>query len=114
MASDSDDRPAPSSIAAEPAEILREYGPFPEPPHVRGVSYDGARVWFASDNRLHAIDPSSGDMQRTIDVPADAGTAFDGRHLFQIGDGRIHRIDPQTGAVLSSIPAPVRDGNSGL
>ncbi len=90
----------------QPAEIVREYGPFPDAPRVNGVSFDGSRVWFASGEKLHALDPAGGRIVRTLDVPCDAGTAFDGRHLFQLSDGRIRKIDPATGAVLSTIAAP--------
>ncbi|MEO5325013.1 PQQ-binding-like beta-propeller repeat protein [Mesorhizobium sp. CC13] len=96
------------------AEILQEYGPFPGVDHVGGVTFDGRHVWFASGNRLNALDPTSGTIVRTIDVAAHAGTAFDGRYLFQIAEGRIHKIDPETGNVLSSIPAPGGGGDSGL
>src|SRR5579871_604761 len=95
------------------AEIIREYGPFPGVERVDGVSYDGQNVWFASGNRLNALDPERGDVQRAIDVPAHAGTAFDGRHLYQIAEGRIQKIDPTTGHVLGTIPAP-GTSNSGL
>src|SRR4026208_130897 len=95
------------------AEILREYGPFPDVDHVHGVTYDGQRVWFASGEKLNAIDPTSGTMLRSIDVAAHAGTAFDGRHLFQISDSRIQKIDPKTGRVLATIPAPGGGGGSG-
>jgi len=115
MSRDSDDAArAEPGVTAEPAEILREYGPFPGTPAVHGVSYDGARVWFATSGQLHALDPDSGSIVRTLDVAADAGTAFDGRHLFQIANDEIHKIDPDTGAVLSRIPAPARGHNSGL
>src|SRR5512144_970227 len=96
------------------AEIVREYGPFPGVDHVHGVTYDGQHVWFASGEKLNAIDPASGTMLRSIDVAAHAGTAFDGRHLFQIAEDRIQKIDPETGAVLATIPAPGRGGDSGL
>ncbi|MEJ6782735.1 Vgb family protein [Aminobacter sp. Piv2-1] len=96
------------------AEILQEYGPFPGVNHVGGVTFDGRHVWFASGNRLNALDPASGTIVRTIDVAAHAGTAFDGRYLFQIAEDRIHKIDPETGNVLSSIPAPGGGGDSGL
>lgn len=95
------------------AEILREYGPFPGVEGVHGVSYDGARVWFAVGDKLNALDPASGDVMQSIGVAADAGTAFDGEHLFQIADGRIQKISPQTGEVVSTIPAP-EGGCSGL
>ena len=71
------------------AEIVQEYGPFPGADRVNGVTYDGQQVWFASGDKLNAFDPSSGNMQRSIDVAAHAGTAFDGRHLFQITEDRI-------------------------
>ncbi|KIH83829.1 PQQ-binding-like beta-propeller repeat protein [Pseudomonas batumici] len=96
------------------AEILREYGPFPDAEHVAGVTYDGQHVWFASGDRLNALDPASGAIVRSIDVAAQAGTAFDGRYLFQIAEGRIRKIDPQTGEVLKTLPAPGNGGDSGL
>jgi glutamine cyclotransferase len=96
------------------AEILREYGPFPDAKSVAGVSYDGQHVWFASGDKLNAFDPASGERVRTIDVAAHAGTAFDGQHLFQIAEDRIQKIDPATGQVLATIPAPGGGGDSGL
>jgi glutamine cyclotransferase len=88
------------------AEILREYGPFAGVDKVHGVTYDGQRVWFATGDKLNALDPVSGKTLRSIDVAAHAGTAFDGQHLFQIAEDRIQKIDPQTGRVLATIPAP--------
>jgi glutamine cyclotransferase len=96
------------------AEIIREYGPFPSVEDVHGVTYDGQHVWFASGDRLNALDPASGTMQRSIDVAAHAGTAFDGRHLFQLAEDRIQKIDPQSGAVVATLPAPGGGGDSGL
>ncbi len=96
------------------AQIIREYGPFPGVDHVHGVTFDGRHVWFASGDRLNALDPEKGEVVRTIDVAASAGTAFDGRHLFQIAADRIQKIDPATGRVLATIPAPGEDVNSGL
>ncbi|WP_457935596.1 Vgb family protein [Mesorhizobium sp. 10J20-29] len=97
-----------------PAEIVREYGPFPGADNVAGVTFDGRYVWFASGDRLNVLDPDSGEIVRTIDAAADAGTAFDGRHIFQIAENRIQKIDPQTGRILSAIPAPGGGGDSGL
>jgi glutamine cyclotransferase len=96
------------------AEIIREYGPFPGADEVGGVTYDGRSVWFASGDKLNAVDPESGKMERSIDVAAHAGTAFDGQHLFQIADDRIQKIDAKTGRVLATIPAPGGGGDSGL
>ena len=95
-----------------PAEILREYGPFPGAQHVHGLTFDGQHVWFASGDRLNAFDPESGMIVRTIDADAHAGTAFDGRHLFQLFEKRIQKIDPKTGQVLATIPAPGNGGDS--
>lgn len=97
-----------------PADIIREYGPYPDADSVAGVTYDGQNVWFAAGDKLIALDPASGKTLRSIDVAAHAGTAFDGRHLFQIAESRIQKIDPKTGRVLSTIPAPGGGGDSGL
>jgi glutamine cyclotransferase len=91
---------------SKPANIEREYGPFPGVDAVHGVTYDGRHVWFATGDKLLAFDPASGEAQRSIDAPANAGTAYDGRHLFQISGDRILKIDPDSGAVLATIPAP--------
>jgi streptogramin lyase len=100
--------------SAEPAEIVRTYGPFAGAPHVGGVSFDGGLVWFAGGDKLRALDPASGETVRALDVSCDAGTAFDGRHLYQIAADRIHKIDPTSGAILSTIPAPGGGRDSGL
>lgn len=97
-----------------PAEIIREYGPFPGVDSIGGVTFDGSHVWFASGDRLNALDPTSGETVRSLAVPAHAGTAFDGRYLFQIAEDRIQKIDPETGDVLATIPAPGGGGDSGL
>lgn len=96
------------------ADIVREYGPYPGADRVNGVTFDGQQMWFASGDKLNAVDPVSGAMVRSIDVAAHAGTAFDGQHLFQIAEDRIHKIDPKTGQVLRSIPAPGGGGDSGM
>ncbi len=60
-----------SSAQASSAEIIREYGPFPGVDHVDGVTYDGQRVWFASGDKLQALDPQSGTaVRRAIGEPA--------------------------------------------
>jgi glutamine cyclotransferase len=96
------------------AQILREYGPFPEVGSVAGVTFDGHRVWFASGDRLNALDPEAGDIVEALDMAADAGTAFDGTHLFQIAEMVIRKIDPTTGKVIGEIAAPGEGGVSGL
>lgn len=96
------------------ANIVREYGPFPGVEGVHGVTYDGQQVWFASGDKLNALDPASGQTVRSLEVAAHAGTAFDGKHLFQIAENRIQKIDPNSGRVLATIPAPGNGGDSGL
>jgi outer membrane protein assembly factor BamB len=98
----------------QPAEIVREYGPFPGVSHVHGVSFDGSLVWLAGGERLLAFEPASGGMVRSLEVACSAGTAFDGRHLFQIAGDRIHKLDPRTGEILATIPAPGGGRDSGL
>jgi outer membrane protein assembly factor BamB len=96
------------------AQILREYGPFPDIDGVHGVSFDGGKIWFAAGDKVIALDPATGATVAAIDLPAHAGTAFDGRHLFQIADAVIRKIDPGTGDVLATIPAPGNGRDSGL
>ncbi len=96
------------------AVLLREYGPFPGVEAVNGVSFDGRQVWFASGDRLNALDPETGEIVGALEVAADAGTAYDGSHLYQIADAVIRKIDPKTGQVLNTIPTPGDGGGSGL
>lgn len=100
--------------ATQPAQIVREYGPFPGVEQVHGVTFDGRQVWFASNDGLRNLDPQSGAPARRLDVQCDAGTAFDGRHIYQIAGAAIVKLDPDTGRVLSTIPAPGGGGDSGL
>jgi glutamine cyclotransferase len=96
------------------AQIVREYGPFPGVDAVHGVTYDGDQVWFASGDKLNALDLESGKVKRSLDVAAHAGAAFDGEHLFQLAEKRIQKIDPKNGKVIATIPAPGNGGDSGL
>ena len=104
---------APRAMA-RPAEIVREYGPYPGVERINGVTHDGRHVWAATGSRLVAIDPQSGELARSLERASDAGTAFDGTHLYQIAETRIDKIDPASGAVVASIPAPGAGGDSGL
>src|SRR5258705_12318461 len=96
------------------AEILREYGPYPGMPHIRGVTFDGTQVWFARGESLVALDPESGALVRELAVAADAGTAFDGEYLWQLAADRIQKVDPRSGQVVATIPAPAHGRDSGL
>ncbi|MBU57672.1 MAG: glutamine cyclotransferase [Alcanivorax sp.] len=96
------------------AEITREYGPFEGAPIIHGIEYDGHHLWLATGERLQALNPTTGRVERHLDVAADAGTAFDGHHLYQIAEARIQKIDPRTGEVLTSVPAPGNGEDSGM
>jgi glutamine cyclotransferase len=102
------------SATARRAEIVREYGPFPDGERVGGVTFDGERVWAAVGTHLQSIDPETGAPGARIAVAADAGTAFDGKHLYQLTAGTIQKIDARTGAVISTIPAPGHGRDSGM
>ena len=97
-----------------PANIVNEYGPFADVDAVHGVTYDGRHVWFATGDKLLALDPANGETERSIAVTANAGTAFDGQHLFQIAGDRIQKLDPNTSQIIATIPAPSDGDNSGL
>jgi glutamine cyclotransferase len=99
---------------ARNAEVVREYGPFDGADSIAGVTHDGTHVWAAAGSRLLAIDPASGEVQRTLDRAGDAGTAFDGTYLYQIAEARIDKIDPASGKILKSIPAPGAGRDSGM
>jgi glutamine cyclotransferase len=90
----------------QPAEILREYGPYPGMNNIHGVTFDGVHVWFARGESIVALDPESGAVVRGVAVPGDAGTAFDGEYLWQLAADRIQKVDPRSGEVVASIPAP--------
>lgn len=96
------------------AQILREYGPFPDVDAVHGVSYDGRQIWFATGDKLLTLDPDSGETPRTLNMVANAGTAFDGKFLYQISDGSILKLDPANGRVHATIPAPGGAEASGM
>jgi glutamine cyclotransferase len=104
----------PDEAQPQAAEIVREYGPFPDAERIHGVTHDGAHVWAATGATLVAFDPASGAPTRTLACACDAGTAYDGRFLYQIAEARIDKIDPASGAVVASIPAPGHGGDSGL
>lgn len=96
------------------AQIVREYGPFPDVEAVHGLTYDGRQLWFGAGSKLKALDPASGTPLRSFDIPAYAGTAYDGRHLYQMAEGLIRKIDPDTGSVVATIAAPGAGRDSGL
>ena len=95
------------------AVVEREYGPVTEGSTVAGVAFDGEKLWFASEEGLTALDPSTGASEASFPIPADAGTAFDGTHLYQLAEERIDKVNPATGEVVATLPAP-SGGSSGM
>jgi glutamine cyclotransferase len=106
--------PKTSTAEARPAEIVREYGPFPGSDRVNGVTFDGTAVWFAAGESIQSFDPETGSVGRSIPVSATAGTAFDGHHLFQLAGEHIQKIELHTGRVVATLPAPGKGLDSGL
>src|SRR5262245_10421883 len=107
-------RAADRKPQARPAEVTREYGPYPGIESIHGVTHDGERIWAATGTKIIAIDPASGDIVKSLEAEADAGTAFDGKHLYQLAEDRIDKIDPATGKIEKTIPAPGKGRDSGL
>jgi glutamine cyclotransferase len=95
-------------------DVEREYGPFADDGRVHGVTFDGKEVWFASGDKLQALDPQSGELTRALEVACDAGTAFDGQYLYQLDQDRIRKVDPRSGQVVATIPTPHLVGASGM
>ena len=78
-----------------PAEIVREYGPFPGVEAVHGVTHDGKHVWAAVGANLLAIDPDSGAVLERLEMPKGAGVSgleSDGKDLFYAGGGATGKI----------------------
>ena len=57
---------------SRPAEILREYGPYPGMERVHGVTFDGKNIWFARGESLVALDPQSGAVVRELEAAVTA------------------------------------------
>jgi glutamine cyclotransferase len=101
------------------AEVIREYGPYPGVEQVHGVTHDGQQVWFASGDKLNAIDPETGKILRTIESNrfVTGVTWVEGElwHATWEGDeSELRRIDPRTGTVVEQLEMPPGMGVSGL
>lgn len=96
------------------AQIVQEYGPFPDADTIHGVTFDGHHVWAATGSSLLEFDPAQHQITRKLACTCDAGTAFDGTYLYQITGEQINKIDPADGSVLATIPAPGHGNDSGL
>ena len=103
-----------AKVSVAKAEVVREYGPFPDVANVAGVTFDGSSAWIAAGTHLQAFDPTTGEAGKRLPVAADAGTAFDGKHFYQLTGESIQKIDAKTGKVLGTIPAPGKGSDSGM
>jgi hypothetical protein len=112
------ERNASPRTAATPrrsdAVIVREYVPLDDR-RIHGVTFDGARVWFARDDEIVAFDPATEKVVLRHPVPAaGAGTAFDGEHLYQLAKDEILVIRPSDGRIIRKLPAPPKGHCSGM
>jgi glutamine cyclotransferase len=96
------------------ARILRELGPFPGASAIHGVTFDGQNIWACVGHALLALDATTGEVVRTLEVTGKAGTAFDGRHFYQLAGEHILKLDARTGEERGRIPSPGKGGDSGL
>jgi glutamine cyclotransferase len=73
-----------------------------------GTAFDGRYLYQIAEARIDKIDPSSGDVVRSIAAPGhgrDSGLTWAEGTLWvgQYRDRKIHQIDPETGAILRTI-----------
>jgi hypothetical protein len=76
-----------------PAEIVREYGPFPGATRSPASPTTAATSGPPRAPSCIAFDPRAASHAHARRA-CDAGTAFDGTHLYQIAETRIDKIDP--------------------
>jgi glutamine cyclotransferase len=73
-----------------------------------GTAFDGRHLFQIAENRIHKIDPASGEVLASIPAPGaggDSGLAWAEGTLWvgQYRERKIHQVDPDTGAVLRTI-----------
>jgi glutamine cyclotransferase len=103
-------------IDPQDGAVLRE---FTIGAHLLGLAWDGAKLWAVGerdstvqDFRLFRIDPNSGSVEATIDIPEKNYTGLEYQDgMIWVGeDGasqdRIWIIDPTTGVLVASYEAP--------
>jgi outer membrane protein assembly factor BamB len=81
---------------------------------VHGVTFDGKRIWYASDDAIVAVDPKTDTVTKRLSATAKAGTAFDGTHLYQLDGEKILVLDPSDGRTVRTLPSPRPGECSGL
>src|SRR6188472_4120023 len=73
-----------------------------------GTAFDGRHLFQLAEDRIHKIDPKTGQVLATIPAPGgggDSGLAWAEGTLWvgQYRERKIHQIDPDTGAILRTI-----------
>ena len=71
-----------------------------------GLTFDGNHLWGCDGDKILEIEPESGEVLRTIDVPpGGSGLAWAEGALWlgQYRDRKILKIDPETGEVLETL-----------
>jgi glutamine cyclotransferase len=73
-----------------------------------GTAFDGRHLFQIADDRIQKIDPTTGQVLKTIPAPGggrDSGLTWAEGTLWvgQYRDRKIHQIDPETGAILRTI-----------
>ena len=85
------------------AKIIREYGPFEGVDQVAGVTFDGEHAWFASGDKLNALDPKSGKVRvRYVDIESE---------MYQTLAAYMIRLKPEDLDQPESLSALAKAGN---
>ncbi|MCE8044449.1 glutamine cyclotransferase [Halomonas daqingensis] len=72
-----------------------------------GTAFDGQYLFQLAEDRIHKIEPASGNILATIPAPpgSNSGLAWAEGSLWlgQYRDRKIHQLDPDSGAILRTI-----------
>lgn len=73
-----------------------------------GTAFDGRHLFQIAEDRIHKIDPQTGQVLASIPAPGgggDSGLAWAEGTLWvgEYRDRKIHQVDPETGKVLRTI-----------
>ena len=83
-----------------------------------GTAFDGRHLFQIAGDRIHKIDPATGEVLSSIPAPGggrDSGLAWAEGTLWvgQYRESEIRQIDPETGKVLTRLTMPERTEVSG-
>ncbi|WP_010629961.1 hypothetical protein [Halomonas sp. KM-1] len=72
-----------------------------------GTAFDGQHLFQLAEDRIHKIEPASGNILATIPAPpgSNSGLAWAEGSLWlgQYRDRKIHQLDPDSGVILRTI-----------